>query len=170
LFLEVLLVLCMSMATREQRATAEVLVGLDDVRDRLAELVAPAPGGKRSRDEVLRAVEEISEAVDRLEAEVARGTGLSVDAASQYLDVSAPTVRAWMDRGVLERKAGSKPAQIDRESARRVHRALGELRARGQDRDWLATLVDYLHDTRDRRSESVRKGLDELARGDLEPA
>ena len=31
-------------------------------------------------------------------------------------------------------------------------------------------LVDYLHDSRDRRSESVRKGLDELARGELEPA
>ena len=159
-----------NMATREQRATAEVLVGLDDVRDRLNELAAPARGGITPRAEVLRAVEDISEAVDRLEAEVARGTGLSVDAAAQYLDVSAPTVREWMRRGVLERKADSKPAQIDRDSARTVHRALAELRARGQDRDWLAALVDYLHDTRDRRSESVRKGLDELARGELEPA
>jgi transposase len=160
----------MGMATREQRAAAEVLVGLDDVRDRLAQLVGSTSGGRRSGQEVQRAVEEITEAVDRLEAEVARGTGLSVEAAAQYLDVSGPTVRAWMDRGVLARRAGSKPTQIDRESARRVHRALGELRARGQDRDWLAALVDYLHDTRDRRSESVRKGLDELARGDLEPA
>jgi len=160
----------MTMATREQRATAEVLVGLDDARDRLSELAAAAQGERRSRAEVLRAVEEIAEAVDRLEAEVARGTGLSVDAASHYLDVSAPTVRAWMRRGVLERKAGSKPAQIDRESARRVHRALGELRARGQDRDWLTALVDYLHDTQARRSDSVRKGLDEMARGELEPA
>ena len=158
------------MATREQRATAEVLVGLDDVRDRLNELATPARGEPRSRAEVLRAVEDISEAVDRLEAEVARGTGLSVDAAAQYLGVSAPTVREWMRRGVLERKADSKPVQIDRESARMVHRALAELRARGQDRDWLAALGDYLHDARDRRSESVRKGLDDLARGELEPA
>jgi transposase len=162
------------MATREQRATAEVLVGLDDVRERLSELASTPPrrtrGGQPSRAEMLRAVEEISEAADRLEAEVARGTGLSVDAAAHYLDVSAPTVRAWMQRGVLERKPGSKPAQIDRESARRVHRALAELRARGQDRDWLAALVDHLHDTRDRRSASVRKGLDELARGEVEPA
>lgn len=108
--------------------------------------------------------------MDRLEAEVAQGTGLSVDAAAHYLGVSAPTVRAWMERGVLERKPGSKPAQIDRESARRLHRALAELRTRGQDRDWLAALVDYLHDTRDRRSKSVRKGLEELKRGELEPA
>ncbi len=157
------------MATREQRATAEVLVELDDVRERLSELAEPR-GAQRSRAEMLRAVEDISDAVARLEAEVARGTGLSVEAAAQYLDVSAPTVRAWTQRGVLERKPGSKPLQIDRESARRVHRALGELRARGQDRDWLAALVDYLHDVSDRRSESVRTGLDELARGDLEPA
>jgi predicted transcriptional regulator len=157
------------MATREQRATAEVLVGLDDVRDRLSELAEPR-SATRSRAEVLRAVEDISEAVGRLEAEVARGTGLSVEATAQYLDVSAPTVRAWAHRGVLERKTGSKPLQIDRDSVRRVHRALAELRARGQDRDWLAALTDYLHDTSDRRSESVRKGLDELARGELEPA
>ena len=117
-----------------------------------------------------RTVEDISAAVARLEAEVARGTGLSVEAAARYLDVSAPTVRVWTQLGVLERKPGSKPVQIDRDSARRVHRALGELRTCGQDRDWLAALVDYLHDKRDRRSESVRRGLEELARGELEPA
>ena len=49
-------------------------------------------------------------------------------------------------------------------------RAVEELRTRGQDRDWLATLIDYLHDANDRRSDSVRRGLDELARGELEPA
>lgn len=47
---------------------------------------------------------------------------------------------------------------------------LAELRARGQDPDWLAALVDYLHDIRDRRSASVRTGLDEMARGEVEPA
>lgn len=47
---------------------------------------------------------------------------------------------------------------------------LAELHARGQDKEWLATLVDYLHDMRDRRSEGVRTGLDKLARGGLEPA
>jgi DNA-binding transcriptional regulator YiaG len=157
------------MATREQRVTAEVLVRLDDVRDRLGELAA-GRDAHHARAALRRAVEDISAAVARLEAEVARGTGLSVEAAARYLDVSAPTVRAWTQRGVLARKPASKPMQVDRDSARRVHRALGDLRARGQDRDWMAALVDYLHDTRDRRSESVRRGLEELARGELEPA
>jgi hypothetical protein len=48
--------------------------------------------------------------------------------------------------------------------------ALQELRARGGDRDWLAAFADYLNDKSDRRSDSVRRGLEELARGDLEPA
>jgi len=69
--------------------------------------------------------------------------------------------------GVLARKPGSKPLQIDRDSARRVHRALGELRTRGQERDWLAALVDYLHDTRDRRSESVCRGSRSLLAASL---
>jgi hypothetical protein len=51
-----------------------------------------------------------------------------------------------------------------------VLRALEELRARGEDRDWLAAFADYLHDESDRRSDSVRRGLEELARGELEPA
>lgn len=157
------------MATREQRVTAEVLVRLDDVRDRLGELAA-GRDAHHACAALLRVVEDISAAASRLEAEVARGTGLRVDAAARYLDVSAPTVRAWAQRGVLEPKPSSKPLQIDRDSARRVHRALGELRARGQDRDWLAALVDYLHDANDRRSGNVRRALEELARGELEPA
>ena len=159
----------MRMTTREERVTAEVLVGLVDVCDRLRD-VAEERDAHRLSAALRHAVEDISAAVARLEAEVARGTGLSVEAAARYLGVAAPTVRAWTERGVLERKPSSKPLQIDRDSARRVQRALGELRARGQGRDWLAALVDYLHDTGDRRSESVRRGLEELARGELEPA
>jgi hypothetical protein len=89
------------MAKREQRADAEVALGLEDLRDRLCELAA------------------------------GRGTTLPPAAAL---------------------------------------RAVQELRTRGQDRDWLAALADYLHDANDRRSDSVRRGVDELARGELEPA
>ena len=91
----------MRMATRKQRADAEVVLGLEDLCDRLRELAAE------------------------------RGAALP------------------------------QPAAI---------RAVEELRTRGQDRDWLAAFVDYLHDANDRRSDSVRRGLDELARGELEPA
>jgi len=89
------------MATRQQRANAEVEMRLEDVCDRLRELAAKG-GATLPQPAVLRAVEE--------------------------------------------------------------------LHTRGQDHDWLAALVDYLHDANGRRSDSVRRGLDELTRGELEPA
>lgn len=95
---------------------------------------------------------------------------MTIATAAHYLGISEPTVRAWVGRGALERAPGGGPVRIGRDSARRVGRGLVELRARAHDRDWLAALADYLHDESDRRSEPVRKGLDELARGELEPA
>lgn len=60
------------MATREQRVTAEVLVRLDDVRDRLAELAAQR-AAHHAHAALRDAVEDISAAVARLEAEVGVG-------------------------------------------------------------------------------------------------
>lgn len=56
------------------------------------------------------------------------------------------------------------------ESLRRVGRALDELRERGQDRDWLEALLDYLHDLQTRRSPTLEEGLQQLGRGELELA
>jgi predicted transcriptional regulator len=60
--------------------------------------------------------------------------------------------------------------EIEPESLRSVSRALDELRERGQDREWLAALVDYLDDREARRSPALKAGLEQLARGELEPA
>jgi hypothetical protein len=149
-----------------------VLVELDDVRDLLAGVIAEQgkKGSGRLREQVLRAAGELDAVGRRLETEIASGTGLSVEAAAEYLGVSAQTVRTWLARGVLEQVPRAKPAQIDRASARRAHRLLSELRERGRERDWLGALVDALHDAGDRRDEGVRKGLREFARGEIEPA
>ena len=65
---------------------------------------------------------------------------------------------------------GSKPALIEHESLRRVGRAVRELRARGEDREWLESLVRYVEDMTDRSSPSVRQGLKEMAEGKLQLA
>jgi predicted RNA-binding protein with EMAP domain len=64
----------------------------------------------------------------------------------------------------------AKPTLVERESLRQVHRLLDELRERGQDRDWLRTFVDYVHDMALRRSPEVRGGIEQMERGELEPA
>jgi hypothetical protein len=51
-----------------------------------------------------------------------------------------------------------------------VHRAVEELRERGQDADWLRALLDYLDDIAVRQSSAVQQGLAEMAAGHLEPA
>lgn len=96
--------------------------------------------------------------------------GVPVAEAATYLGVSEPTVRLWVRRGALVSLSGSKPALIEHESLRRVGRAVRELRAKGEDREWLEGVVRYVEDMADRSSPSVRQGLKDLAEGKLQPA
>ena len=117
-------------------------------------------------DAALDALEEAQEVL----VSVKHTPGVSVATASQRLGVSEPTIRSWVKRGALMAVRGSRPVQIEPESLHRVDRALAELRERGQDRDWLQALVDYLHDREARDSGALQEGLAQLKRGRLEPA
>jgi hypothetical protein len=55
--------------------------------------------------------------------------------------------------------------EIEPDSLRSVSRALDELRERGQDREWLTALVDYLHDREARHRPALKEGLKQLAHG-----
>jgi len=96
--------------------------------------------------------------------------GVPVAEAAKYLGVSEPTVRLWVRRGALAALQGSKPMLIEHESLRGVGRVIRELRARGEDREWLEGVVRYVEDMADRSSPSVRRGLKDLAEGKLQPA
>jgi DNA-directed RNA polymerase specialized sigma24 family protein len=115
------------------------------------------------------AVERLSDAHARLQQH-APARGLPVSESARYLGVSEPTVRAWLRRAVLLRVPEAKPVLVEIESLRRVGRALDELRERGRDRDFTRALVDLLHDRAERHRSEVVEGLDELRRGELEPA
>lgn len=117
---------------------------------------------------VERLVAQIEEARGRLETQLAPQTSsVPIPVAAKYLEVSLPTIRSWADRGVLRRTDDD---QIEREGLRSVHRALSELRAHGQDRNFLSSLLDYVDDRAARKRDAVKRGLEELARGELEPA
>jgi hypothetical protein len=148
------------MGKREGQQVAYAVLELEDARDAL----------EASGQDVSGAVKRIDDVVARLDGVSSVPAGLPVADAATYLQVSEPTVREWLKRGVLNRVPDAKPVLIERESLRSVHRLLAELRERGKDRDWLSTFVDYVHDRAVVRSPAVRRGLAEMEAGDLEPA
>lgn len=148
------------MGKREGQQVAYAVLELEDARDAL----------EASGEDVSAAVKRIDDVVARLDGVASVPAGLPVADAATYLQVSEPTVREWLKRGVLSRVRDAKPVLIERESLRSVHRLLAELRERGKDRDWLSTFVDYVHDRAVIRSRTVQRGLAEMEAGDLEPA
>jgi predicted transcriptional regulator len=145
------------MGKRDAQHVTMALIALDDAHDALQ-------SGHRDA-----AIQAMQEAHCTLEG-VGHAAGVPVAHAARRLGVSEPTVRSWIARGALRAIKGSSPVQVEPESLRSVSRALDELRERGQDREWLAALVDYLDDREARRSPALKEGLEELARGELEPA
>lgn len=145
------------MGKRDAQLVTEALYTLVDAREAI----------ENGRSDA--AIDALDEAQEVL-ISVRHTPGVSVAAASQRLCVSEPTIRSWVKRGALEAVPDARPIQIEPESLHRVNRALGELRARGQDRDWLQALVDHLHDRDARGSDALRKGLAQLKRGQLESA
>jgi hypothetical protein len=148
---------CELMSKRDAQQITVALMALTDARDALA---------ANRRDAALRAVEA---AADLLE-EVEHAPGVPVARAAALLGVSDKTVLVWIERGALTAVPNAKPRQVDRASLRLAVRALEELRRRGQDRDWLQALVDDLDDRRARRGDALREGLEQVRKGELEPA
>lgn len=76
----------------------------------------------------------------------ARSGGAKVADAARLLDVSPPTVRAWIDAGVLDEIADKTPRRVTFESLAAVKRALDEIRAHADDRQLLMHVMRILRD------------------------
>jgi transposase-like protein len=145
------------MGKRDAQLVTQALYTLVDAREAIE---------NGHSDAALDALGEVYEVL----ISVKHTPGMSVAAASEQLGVSEPTIRNWVKRGALSAVPKVSPMQIEPESLHRVSRALSELRERGQDRDWLQAVVDYLHDREVRKSDAVKGGIAQLPRGQLEPA
>lgn len=143
------------MGKRNAQLITQTLYTLSDARETLA----------NGQCDV--AIDALDDAQAMLRS-MAHSPGVSVAAASELLGLSEPTVRSWAKRGVLQAVPGMAPMQIESASLHLASRVLAELRERGRDRDWLAALVDYLHDHQARRSTAVQEGISQLKRGQLE--
>jgi hypothetical protein len=100
---------------------------------------------------------------------LAADRGVKVSEAAQMLGLSQPTVRSWIESGVLDSVAGTTPARVDMLSLAAVKQAVDLLRAHGQDRNLLIAVMRRLRDRAVLEGEGVRQGFDDLAAGRVVP-
>jgi hypothetical protein len=94
--------------------------------------------------------------------------GVPVSVAAGVLGLSAQSVRAWLDAGVLDAVPGSQPLQVSTPRLVSVVSLVHRLRRAGRDRDLLRAVVDRLEDARISTLPRVRRSLDQLHRGQVE--
>jgi len=95
--------------------------------------------------------------------------GVPVTTAARILGLSAQSVRAWLQAGVLEPMPGSAPLKVATGRLAEVASLVHQLRQAGHDRDLLRIIVDRLEDERVTAHPQVRRSLDQLHQGHLEP-
>jgi len=99
----------------------------------------------------------------------ARDRGVKVADAAKVLGLTPPTVRSWLDAGVLDDVAGATPVRVEVRSLAEVKHAVDLLREHGHDRNLLAAVMRLLRDRAALEGPGVREGLDDLASGRLVP-
>jgi len=102
--------------------------------------------------------------------EIARDVRLDavpVSAAAEVLEVSQPTIRAWIERGVLEVRAGRRPVKITTESLGRAVATVRKIRGAGQTKGLLEKAVRDLEDREVRRG--LKDRVEELRQGTTVP-
>jgi hypothetical protein len=103
---------------------------------------------------------------DRL---AARDRGVKVSEAARVLGISPPTIRSWIEAGVLEPVPNVSPVRVDVLSLAVVKHAVDLLRQHADDRRLLADVTRLLRDRAALAGEDVRAGLEDLAAGRIVP-
>ncbi|HEV2068468.1 MAG TPA: helix-turn-helix domain-containing protein [Acidimicrobiales bacterium] len=136
-------------------------MSLAEVLDDLLELqeLAEDEGDPKRR----RALDEVRSHVAR------RERGAKVSEAAAVLAISQPTVRAWIESGVLMPMPGTKPLRIDILALAETKRALDLIREHADDGPLLVHVMRVLRDRSVLGGEGVREGFDDLAAGRVVP-
>ena len=139
--------------TSELDTTEHIARDLDD----LDELEASLGQNKDARLRVVR--------LRRRRLAEAPSVRLSV--ASKLLNLSVPTIRAWIDRGLLDEISGASPRRVTPQSVLEVRPVVRELRSLGHDRNLLEAVLAQVEDERALSDRELRKSLDEMRSGKL---
>lgn len=76
----------------------------------------------------------------------ARDRGVKVSEAARLLGLSPPTIRAWIEAGVLDSLAGATPVRVEVLSLADAKHALDLIRQHADDRQLLAQVMRVLRD------------------------
>jgi hypothetical protein len=134
-------------------------MSLADVLDDLLALEELASGEKDP--DRRRSLDDIRSHVAR------RDRGAKVSEAAGVLGLSQPTVRAWIDAGLLTTVSGAKPVRVDVLALAETKRALDLVRENADDRQLLAQVMRVLRDAA--ALEGSDEGFAHLRAGRLVP-
>jgi|SRR6266508_1521692 len=93
-----------------------------------------------------------------------RTEGVPVSEAARVLGLSAPTVRAWVDAGVLGTIPNRTPVRVTATSLATTKRAVDEIRSHRDDRHLLAEVARLLRD-RAALASDARDGIEDMRAG-----
>jgi DNA-binding transcriptional MerR regulator len=98
---------------------------------------------------------------------LAEAPTVRLSVAARLLDLSVPTIRTWIDRGLLNEVSGSSPRRVELQSVLEVRPLVRELRALGRDRNLLEAVLAQVDDERALSDPELRKSFDEMRGGKL---
>lgn len=151
-----------------QRMTALAQLEVEElqlaVAQERAEIDAASPDIPEATRRFLEVVQEV---LNRLQATLDVPVGVTVEQVAERLTVTAPTVRKWLDEGLLQRVEGRKPVEIAQRSVVVTERALARVREHYPPQQWSKALAAYLHDQDLQDQDWFAEGIAALKRGDL---
>jgi DNA-binding transcriptional MerR regulator len=98
---------------------------------------------------------------------LAEAPSVRLSVAGKLLGLSIPTIRTWIDRGLLDEIGDSSPRRVTLRSVLEVRPLIRELRALGRDRNLLEAILARLEDKRTLSDHKLRRSLDEMRSGKL---
>jgi excisionase family DNA binding protein len=135
--------------------------------EELADAVVELRAASRSKVKLESIVERLEALSARMQEALDLPGGVTVAQAAERLDVSEPTVRKWLDEGLLARVQGRKPVEISQRSVIDVERILETVRGAYPARRWSEALAAFLHDRDLLGQEWAGEGIEQLSRGEL---
>jgi excisionase family DNA binding protein len=144
-----------SMTKGEHRQLVASFVMLDDAITRAS--IALADGRVALAE---RALEEAKQAVNT------DAPALTVPEAAEELDVSRPTARSWIAKGLLEGVPDTSPQRVRFASVQELKERLARLRAVVKDERRFSTLLREAADQRALAQPGAREGLQDALAGD----